>query len=115
MQNISHPLSFHTVRDLIKRSFKVRAKEDHVSHKSWKNAVPNLCNGPRLRAVAEFRLATGHDCLQYHLHRFKIVPSPICPLRSSREVMDAAHLPHCPALRKTFLAERYWEARDMLD
>ncbi|XP_035207174.1 uncharacterized protein LOC118182020 [Stegodyphus dumicola] len=36
-QNISRPLPFHTVRDLIKRSFKVRAQEDlyHcVSHKS---------------------------------------------------------------------------------
>jgi len=26
----------------------------------------------RKTATAQFRLATGHDCLQHHLHRFNI-------------------------------------------
>ncbi|GFY79198.1 acetoacetyl-CoA synthetase [Trichonephila inaurata madagascariensis] len=68
---------------------------------------------PRSRAVTEFRLATRHDCLRNHLYKIKVVPSPICTLYSLGEVMDFAHLVHCPDLLKTFLAERYWEARDI--
>ncbi|GFY18122.1 hypothetical protein TNCV_2045311 [Trichonephila clavipes] len=88
-------------------------KEDlynRVSYKSWRNAILNLCNGPRHRVIAEFGLATRDDCLGNHLYRLKVVPS-----RCSKEVMDSAHLLHCPALLKMFLAECYWEARDMLD
>ncbi|GFX16924.1 hypothetical protein TNCV_2519021 [Trichonephila clavipes] len=31
--------------------------------------ILNLRNGSRRRAVVEFRLATGHDCLRNHLYR----------------------------------------------
>ncbi|GFW72350.1 uncharacterized protein TNCV_703871 [Trichonephila clavipes] len=94
-----------------------RAQKDYkrVSHKSWRKAILNLGNGPRRRTVAGFHLATGHDCLRNHLYRIKVVLSLICILCSSGEVMDSAHLLHCLTLHKTFLAERYWETRDMLD
>ncbi|GFU67262.1 hypothetical protein TNCV_3482051 [Trichonephila clavipes] len=75
-------------------------------------SLSNLCNGARRRAVAEFHLATGHDCLQNHLYRVKVVPAPIYTLCSSGKIMDSAHFLHCPALHKTFLNERYWETRD---
>ncbi|GFS41424.1 hypothetical protein TNIN_459261 [Trichonephila inaurata madagascariensis] len=116
MQKVSRPLSFHSTKNLIKRLIKACAQEDlynPISHKSWWNAVLYLCNGPRRRAVTESRLATGQDCLRNHLYRIKVVPSPICTLYSSGEIMSSAHLVHCPALHKTFFAERYWEARDM--
>ncbi|GFT94612.1 hypothetical protein TNCV_1990471 [Trichonephila clavipes] len=71
-------------------------------------------NGPRRRAVAKFHLATGHDCLRNYLYKIKVVPSSICTLCRSGEVMDSVHLVHCPALHKTFLVEHYWETRDML-
>ncbi|GFX11439.1 hypothetical protein TNCV_2818731 [Trichonephila clavipes] len=53
------------------RSIKARAQEDfynHVSHKSWRNAILNLRNVSRHRVVAEFRLSTGHDCLRNNLY-----------------------------------------------
>ncbi|GFW87519.1 hypothetical protein TNCV_1301641 [Trichonephila clavipes] len=77
-------------------SIKARAQEDfynHVSHKSWRNAILNLRNDPRRRVVAEFRLSTGHDCQRNHLYSIiKVVLSPICTLFSSGEVMDSTHL-----------------------
>ncbi|GFU91724.1 hypothetical protein TNCV_4170101 [Trichonephila clavipes] len=88
---------------------------NRVSHKSWWNAILNLRNVPRRRAVTELHLATGHDCLRNHLYKIRAVPSSICILCSSGEVMDSVHLVHCPALHKTFLNEHYWETRDILD
>ncbi|GFW03167.1 RNase H domain-containing protein [Trichonephila clavipes] len=38
MQKVSRPLSFHSIKNLIKRSIKAHAQEDfyyRVSHKSW--------------------------------------------------------------------------------
>ncbi|GFT52438.1 hypothetical protein TNCV_502641 [Trichonephila clavipes] len=59
-------MSFYSIK-IIERSIKVRAQGDlynRVTHKSWRNAILNLRNDPRSRAVAEFCLATGHDCLR---------------------------------------------------
>ncbi|GFU67255.1 hypothetical protein TNCV_4130091 [Trichonephila clavipes] len=115
MQKVSRLMSFYSIKNLIERSITVRAEEDlynRVFHKSKRNAILNLCNGARRRAVAEFHLATGHDCLQNHLYRVKVVPAPIYTLCSSGKIMDSAHFLHCPALHKTFLNERYWETRD---
>ncbi|GFY58192.1 hypothetical protein TNIN_478591 [Trichonephila inaurata madagascariensis] len=106
----------HSIKNLIKRSIKAHSQEDlynRVSHTSWKNAILNLCNGLRRRAVAKFRLAIEHDCLRNHLYRLLFVPSSIWTLFSSGEVMDSSNLLHCPALHTTFLTKRYWEARDM--
>ncbi|GFX86728.1 RNase H domain-containing protein [Trichonephila clavipes] len=79
-QKVSRPLSFHLIKNMIKRSIKARAQEDlynRVSHKSWWNAILNLRKCPRRRAVAEFRLDTGHDCLRNHLYKIKVAPFPI--------------------------------------
>ncbi|GFY76311.1 hypothetical protein TNIN_86981 [Trichonephila inaurata madagascariensis] len=75
MQKVSCSLSFHSIKNLIKRSIKARALKDicnRVSHKSWWNTILNLRNGPRRRAVTEFLLATGHDCLRSHLYKIKV-------------------------------------------
>ena len=63
-------------------------------------------------AVAMFRLVTGHDCLNKHLHRIGIIPSPHCPLCSKHEEMDMEHLMHCAALQNLQdITSKYWEAR----
>ena len=116
-QKFSRPLPFCTAKSLVKTAIRAQAQKDlsnRTSTKSWGNAIPKLRNGPRQRAVAEFRLATGHDCLRKHLFRINVVDSPICPLCSLGEEMDSAHLLRCPALRKSSLSERYWEARDKI-
>ncbi|GFW74694.1 hypothetical protein TNCV_962691 [Trichonephila clavipes] len=38
------------------------------SNKIWWNNLKYLPMWPRRKAVAEFRLAAGHDCLLKHLH-----------------------------------------------
>ncbi|GFV55440.1 hypothetical protein TNCV_11851 [Trichonephila clavipes] len=68
-----------------------------------------------IREVPEFHLATRRDYLRNHQYVNKVVTSPLGTLWSSGEVMDSTHLVHCSALHKTFLAERYWLARDILD
>ncbi|GFS61067.1 hypothetical protein TNCV_4955841 [Trichonephila clavipes] len=50
---------------------------NRVSYKSWKNAILTLRNGIRRRAVAEFHLSTGHDCLRNYLRRLRVVPSSV--------------------------------------
>nr|XP_021003119.2 uncharacterized protein LOC110283005 [Parasteatoda tepidariorum] len=104
-------------KQLMKRTFKTCAHEefiDRTSTKSWRDIILNLRNGPRRRAVAEFRLTTGHDCLRKHLSRFGIVPSLVCTLCSSGEDMDSMRLLPSSALCGNSITERYWEARDML-
>ena len=70
-----------------------------------------VADWPRRKAVAEFRLCVGHDCLGTHLHRTGIRPDPYCMLCSLREPMDRNHLGQCTALLKRTECERYWEAR----
>ncbi|GFS36804.1 hypothetical protein TNIN_2651 [Trichonephila inaurata madagascariensis] len=94
---------------------KVRAQEDlcnRVSHKSWWNAILNLHNGPRHRAVAEFRLATGYYFLRNYPYRIKVFPSPIYTLYSSGEVIGSPHL-SCSAQAVSRRALQ--EARNILD
>jgi hypothetical protein len=63
------------------------------------------------KAVTEFRLCVGHDCLGTHLHRIGIRPDPFCMLCNLREPMDRNHLGQCAALTNGTECERYWEAR----
>ncbi|GFT38073.1 hypothetical protein TNCV_4103111 [Trichonephila clavipes] len=104
-------MSFYFIKNLIKRSLEARAQKDlynRVFQKSWRNAILNWRNGPWRRVVAEFRLATGHDCLRNRPYRrLKVVPFSIYTMFSNRVLMSSTHLLHCPALYKTFLAERY--------
>ncbi|GFV86964.1 RNase H domain-containing protein [Trichonephila clavipes] len=118
MQKISYPMFFHAIKNLIKRSIKACAQEDlynDVSNKPRKNTILNLHNGTSRRAVTEFCQVTRHDYLQNHLHGLKDIPFPLRTLCSSEKIMESIHLLHCPTLGKMFLAECYWEARDMLD
>ncbi|GFX73063.1 uncharacterized protein TNCV_1704651 [Trichonephila clavipes] len=68
----------------------------------------------RRKAVAEFRLTTGHDCLLKHLHRIHVAQAPFCTLCDFREDMDADHIRRCPALKGFSLCDLYWQARDLL-
>ena len=55
---------------------------------------------PRTKAVAAFRLETGQDYLEKHLHRFNILPSDNCMLcRLPDTVTDSHHLTQCAALK----------------
>jgi len=66
---------------------------------------------PRKKAVAEFRLCVGRDCLGTHLHRIGIRPETYCMLCSLHEPMDRNHLGQCTALSNGTECEPYWEAR----
>jgi len=72
--------------------------------------ISKVTDWPR-RAVAEFRLCVGHDCLGAHLHRIGIRPDPYCMLCSLHEPMDRNRLGQCTALTNKTECERYWEAR----
>ena len=63
--------------------------------KPWKQEITKIPDWPRRKAVAEFRLCFGHDCLGTHLHRTRIRPDPYCMLCSLREPMDRNHLRQC--------------------
>lgn len=68
---------------------------------------------PRAEAVAKFRLITGHDYLQAHLHRIGLVDSDVCPLCGSGS-MVGPHLEQCGALadsEERNIVHLYWEAR----
>jgi len=65
----------------------------------------------RRKAVAEFRLYVGHDCLGTHLHCIGIRPDCYCMLCSLCEPTDKNHLGQCTALLNRTECERYWEAR----
>jgi len=85
--------------------------ETRLSHKPWKQEISKVTDCPKRRAVAEYRLCIGHDCLGTHLHRIGIRPDPYCTLCSPHEPMDRNHVGHCTALSNKTEYERYWEAR----
>ena len=78
---------------------------------SSKQKIAKIPDWPRRKAVAEFRLCVGHDCLGTHLHRTGIRPDPYYMLCSLCEPMDRNHLGQCTALLNRTECERYWEAR----
>ena len=84
--------------------------ETKLSQKPWKKEIAKIPDWPRRKAVAEFRLCVGHDCLGTHLHRIAIRPDPYCMLCSLREPMDRNHLGQCTARFNRTECERYWEA-----
>ncbi|GFX82648.1 RNase H domain-containing protein [Trichonephila clavipes] len=66
-----------------------RYAERNSNKISWNN-LKGLPMWPTHKAVAEFRLTTGHDCLLKHLHRIHIAQAPFCTLSDFRKDMDAA-------------------------
>jgi hypothetical protein len=85
--------------------------EIKLAQKPWRQEIANTPDWPRRKAVAEFRLCVGNDCLGTHLHRIGIRPDPFCMLCSLREPMDRNHLGQYAALTNGTECERYWEAR----
>ena len=57
--------------------------------------ITKIPDWPRRKAVVEFRLCVGHDCLGAHLHRTGIRPDPYCMLCSLRESMGIHPLGQC--------------------
>ncbi|GFT05133.1 uncharacterized protein TNCV_531761 [Trichonephila clavipes] len=84
-------------------------------NKIWWNNLKDIPMGPRRKAVAKFRLTTGHDCLLKHLHRIHVAQGPFCTLCDFREDMDADPIRRCPALRGSSLCTLYLQTRDLLD
>jgi len=106
--------SYHSIKLHLKQVFGSAYRhelETKLSHKPWTQEISKVTDWPRRRAVTEFRLCVGHDCLGTHLHRIAIHPDPYCTLCSLHEPMDRNHLGHCTALSNKTECERYWEAR----
>ena len=106
-----------TTKTLLKRKFKNLHEIEILKRtdgKIWRDEIHTVPDGPRNEAVASFRLITGHDLLNKHLHRIGIAPDPYCSLCQQQEHMDRQHLARCPALLRAEQHERYWEARSLL-
>ena len=105
---------YHSIKLHLKQAFRSAYRhelETRLSHEPWTQEISKLTDWPRRRAVAEFRLCVGHDCLGTRLHRIGIRPDPYCTLCNLHEPMDRNHLGHCTALCNKTEYERYWEAR----
>jgi hypothetical protein len=106
--------SYHSIKLHLKQVFPNvyrRELETRLSQKQWKQEIAKIPDWPRRKAVAEFRLCFGHDCLGAHLHLTAIRTDPYCMLCSLLEPMDRNHLGQCTALLNKTVCERYWEAR----
>ncbi|XP_066902852.1 uncharacterized protein [Halyomorpha halys] len=98
------PLTYRTVKSLISSYCKDRTNARHqvqAEGKKWESLLDKDKRIPgnlsRAEVVACFRLETGHDLLQKHLHRIGIVDSPKCPLCNMGD-MDGDHLLACVGL-----------------
>ncbi|VDO09771.1 unnamed protein product [Rodentolepis nana] len=70
LQCMDRPMSFHTMKVLIKREFHTSRSNEikaRTKEKQWTVPITDIPDWPRIEAVAEFRLCTGHDCLAKHL------------------------------------------------
>jgi len=110
--------SFHFtklfIKNLIKQNWKALLTS-RVTARIWKSSFDRgIFYKHREKAVSEFRIAVGHDCLAAHLYRIDIFTSPNCPLCEKNVVMDRNHLLGCPALRGDSEVTRYWSARHQL-
>jgi hypothetical protein len=65
--------------------------ETRLSQKPWKQEIAKIPDWTRRKAVADFRLCVGHDCLGTRLNRIGICPDPYCMLCSLRERTDRNH------------------------
>ena len=114
MLTLSLLTSYHSIKLHLKQVFRSAYRQElgmKLSQKPWMQEFAKIPDCPRRKAVAEFRLCVGHDCLGIHLHRIGIHPNPYCMLCSLHETMDRNHLRWCTALSSGTECERYWEAR----
>ncbi|GFV64450.1 hypothetical protein TNCV_4716251 [Trichonephila clavipes] len=70
----------------------------------WWNNLKDLPMWPRRKTVAEFCLATGHDCLLKHHHRIHVSQVPFCTLCGTWEDMDDNFIHRCPVQRAPLYA-----------
>ena len=106
--------SYHSIKLHFKQVFQSAYRQElgaKLFKKPCKQELAKIPDWPIRRAVAEFRLCVGHDCLGTHLHRTGIRPVPYCMLCILHETMDRNHLGRCTALSSRTECERYWEAR----
>ena len=106
--------SYHSIKLHLKQVFQSVYRhelETRPSHKPRKQEITKIPDWPRRKAVAEFRLCVGRNCLGKHLHRIGIRPDPYCMLCSLREPVDRNHLGQFTALLNRTECERYWEDR----
>ncbi|XP_073990934.1 uncharacterized protein [Rhodnius prolixus] len=134
MQQPDTPLAFSAVKKVVKSSYNEeikRTQQHQAEGKRWRTLLENPVSvtAARKEAVACFRMTTGHDYLQKHLHRIGVVDSPMCPLCLQEEEMDSQHLPVCHALidvandstninihdNKAIMTKLYWAARSRMD
>jgi hypothetical protein len=63
--------SYHSIKLHLKQVFQSVYRhelETRLCHKPWKQEIAKIPDWPRRKAVAEFRLCFGHDCLGTHIH-----------------------------------------------
>ena len=84
--------SYHSIKLLVhlKQVFRSAYRQElgtKLSQKPWTQELVKIPDWPRRKAVAEFQLCVGHDCLGTHLHRIGIRPDPYCMLCSLNETI----------------------------
>ena len=109
--------SYHSIKLHLKQVFQSVYRgelETKISQKPRKPEITKLPDWSRRKAVAEFRLRVGHDCLGTHLHGSGIRHDPYCMLCSLHETMDRNRLGRCTELSSGTECKRYWEARTIM-
>ena len=117
LQSTQREIPLGSAVRLIKNMLKVRYEKqvtDSTSHKNWIQGIHDIPDNPRYKAVAAFRLLTGHDCLAKHLNRFGIFGSPNCVLCRETVDMDGDHLLKCAVLSGRDVYARYWNCRRLM-
>jgi len=107
-------ISYHSIKLHLKQVFRSAYRQElgtKLSQKPWTQELAKIPDWLRRKAVAEFRLCFGHDCLGTHFHRIGIRPDPYCMLCSLHETINRNHLGRCTALSSGTECQRYWEAR----
>ena len=133
---------------LAKKGTKIKQKPKHkislnkrlaelkiAMHDSRQEELKSILTGKKYEKIAEFtqkiirqtrknftalfRLETGHDCLNLHLHKIGISTTDKCTLCNSHETMDKNHLLQCRRLDPAKQMRRdlpglYWEARELM-
>jgi hypothetical protein len=113
-QNHIRETPYHSIKLHLEQLFQSVYRhelETKLSQKPWKQEIAKITDWPRRKAIAEFRLCIGHDCLGTHLLHIGIHLDPYCMLCSLHEPMNRNHLGQCTELFKRTECERYWEAR----
>jgi hypothetical protein len=80
------------------------------SQKPWKDSIANTPAWPKSKAVVNFLLLTGHNCLAKYLYHIGLFSHLYCTLFDQQEETDRHHLLSCTALSSTSENKSYWEA-----